>query len=122
MTPPKITRGQGSVSRREEGRVRGTTDRRDFARVMVRARERGGKDNGRGILLQGLFGPPQEPEYGVAPRTVSGERLPGTLRRTYAPYFTRGVGFLHSRGDRRAQEVDLGGVQATALRGDHKGH
>src|SRR3712207_3224100 len=65
----------------------------------------------RGILLQGLLWPPQEPGYyGAAPRTVPGGRLPGTLRRTYAPYSTRGVGLLHSRGDRRAQEVDVGGV------------
>src|SRR5215216_1537593 len=124
-TLPTITRGQGSVSGGAEGRGRDTTDRRDFARFRKgqgagRRSRRKGYD--RGILLQGLQGPPQEPGYGATPRTVPGGRLPGPLRRTYAPYSTRGVGFLHSRGDRRAQEVDLGGDQATSLRGDHKGH
>src|SRR5215212_1899095 len=121
-TLPTITGGQGSVSGREEGRVRDTTDRRDFARVRVRVGDRGGKGYDRGILLQGLQGSTQEPGYGATSRTVPGGRLPGTLCRTYAPYSSRGVGFLHSRGDRRAQEVDLGGVQGAALRGDHKGH
>src|SRR5215212_4488662 len=100
MTLPTITGGQGSVSGREEGRGRHTTDRRDFARARVRVGDRGGKGYDRGILLQGLQGSTQEPGYGAAPRTVPGGRIPGTLRRTYAPYSSRGVEFLHSRGDR----------------------
>src|SRR5215212_11542991 len=50
-TPPRITRGQGSVLGREEGRGRDTTDRRDFARARVWLGARGGKGYGTGILL-----------------------------------------------------------------------
>src|ERR671911_3161942 len=119
---PKITGGQGSVSGGEEGRGRDTTDRLDFCKGQGTDRGSRRKGYGRGILLQGLQGPPQEPGYGAAPRTVPGGRLPGTLRRTYAPYSSRGVGFLHSWGSRRAQEVDLGGVQPASLRGAHDRH
>src|ERR671910_714818 len=56
MTLPTITRGQGSVSGGEEGRGRGTTDRRDFARARVRVGDRGGKVMTEGFFSRGFFG------------------------------------------------------------------
>src|SRR5687768_18035440 len=56
MTLPKITGGQGSVSRLEEGPVRDTTDRRDFARARVRVGDRGGKVMTEGFFSRGFRG------------------------------------------------------------------
>ena len=74
-------------------------------------------------MSEGFFprvqGPPQEPGYGATSRTVPGGRLPGLLQ-AHTSYSSRAVGLLYSRRGRRAQEVDLGGVQAATLRGDHK--
>src|SRR5215208_8974 len=56
MTPPTITRGQGSVSGREEGRVRNTTDRLDFVRARVQVGDQGGKVMTEGFFSRGFRG------------------------------------------------------------------
>src|SRR5918994_5707364 len=90
--------------------------------TRVQAKHRGGIEYERRVLLPRLQGPPQEPGYGATSRTVPGGQLPGSLRGAHTSYSSRAVGLLHRWGSRRAQEVDLGGVQAATLRGDHKGH
>src|SRR5918997_1004061 len=76
-------------------------------------------EHGRRVLLPRLFGPPQEARREAAPGPVPGGRLPGPLRRPDTAHPARGVGLLDRRRDRRAQEVDVGGVQGAALRGGH---
>src|ERR671914_592965 len=66
MTPPTITRGQGSVSGREEGRARDTTDRRDFVRARVRVGDRGGKVMTEGFFSRGFRGRRRQSEQDAA--------------------------------------------------------
>src|SRR5918994_4243281 len=94
------------------------TDQRAFTGARWHANERGGTAHARRVYLAGLRGPPQGAGYEAASRPVPGGRLPGPLRRPNATHAPGGVGLLRRRGGGRAQEVDVGGVQAAALRGD----